>query len=348
MALVTQNNYIIPSPHAFSGTAFTSLLIDASGEKVAFIFQIPKTGTITKVGFRTGTVTTAQTLRVGLYAVNGSGDADTATLYGSSTAGTQTSPASNTNYLVTLGTSATATRGDIVAAVIEFDSTVGNLNIVHALTETNVFPYSELYTSSWTKSSSTPVLSLEYNDGSYEIVSGCIPPGSGTSTTFNSGSTPDEYALYFKLKVPAKISGVGLYGGANVAAADFSIVLYDTDGTTSLASLSVDGDIRSSTSSTTLSMFRFSSTVSLSKDVFYYLALKPTTTNSCRLTRYTVASAASMDSLSGGQNFYEATRTDAGSWSTTTTVRPGIYLYLSDLDDGTSTGGGTTAYSFFG
>lgn len=347
MALVTQNNFIIPNPHIFSGTAFSSLLIDASGEKVAFIIQIPKTGTISKVGFRTATVTTSQTLRVGLYTVDASGDATT-TAYGGMTAGTQTSPASNTNYLVTLGTEASATAGDFVAVVVEFDSTVGNLNIAYATTETNNFPYVELYTGSWAKSASTPVVSLEYNDGSYDIIPGCIPPGSGSNTTFNSGSTPDEYALYFKLKGPAKISGVLLYGGANVAAADFSVNLYDTDGTTSLTSLSVDGDTRAGTGSTVLSMFSFTAPVALNKDVFYYLSLKPTTANNCRLTRYTVASAASLDGMPGGSLFYEATRTDAGAWTTTTTVRPGIYLQLSAIDDGTSTGGSGGAFTFIG
>lgn len=347
MALVTQNNFIIPNPHIFSGTTFASLLIDASGEKTAFIIQIPKTGTISKVGFRTNTVTTSQTLRVGLYTVDASGDATT-TAYGGMTAGTQTSPASNTNYLVTLGTGASATSGDFVAVVVEFDSTVGNLNIAHANTETNNFPYVELYTGTWAKSASTPVVSLEYDDGSYEIISGCIPPGSGTNTTFNSGSTPDEYALYFKLKGPAKVGGVLLYGGANAAGADFSINLYDTDGTTSLASLSVDGDARAGTGSTVLSMFSFATPVTLSKDVFYYLSLKPTTANNCRLNRYTLASAGSMDGMSGGSLFYEATRTDAGAWTTTTTVRPGIYLQLSAIDDGTSSGGSGGAYTFIG
>lgn len=347
MSLVTQNYFVIPQSHIFAGTAFSSLLIDASGEKVAFIIQIPKTGTVSKIGFRTGTVTTPQTLRVGLYTVDGSGDATT-TAYGGMVAGTQTSPASTTNYLVTLGTNSSVTAGDIVAVVIEFDSTVGNLNIAYAATETNVFPYVELYTGTWAKTAATPVVSLEYDDGSYAVIYGCVPPGSSTNTTFNSGSTPDEYALYFKLKGPVNLNGVSLYGGASATGADFSLVLYDTDGTTSLASLSIDGDTRASTSATTISMYTFTSAITLSKDVFYYLSLKPTTANNCRLTRYTVANAGSMDSLPGGSLFYEATRTDAGGWSTTTTVRPGIYLHLSAIDDGTSSSGSGGAFTFIG
>ncbi len=106
-----------------------SLLMDASGEKAAFIFKIPKSGTITEIGFRTGAVTTADTLKAGLYTVDTSNN-PTATAYGGMVAGTQASPAANTWYAVALGTNCTATAGDVVAVVIEFNSYVaGNLNI---------------------------------------------------------------------------------------------------------------------------------------------------------------------------------------------------------------------------
>ena len=348
MALVTQYNFSIPHPYSILGSTFQSLLIDASGEKAAFVVQIPKTGTISKVGFRTATVTTSQTLKVGIYTVDGSGD-PTTTAYGSSTTGTQTSPASNTAYLVTLGTGATATQGDIVAVVIEFDSTVGNLNIAHTTAATNNFPYSDLYTGTWAKTAATPILSFEYDDGSYAPILGCGPPCSIANTTFNSGSTPDEYALYFKTLGPCKVNGVTIYGGAGAAAADFSIILYNSDGTTALGTIAVDGDVRAGTSSTIPSFFQFSSAISLSADTFYYLSLRPDTANNARLLRITsVASAAAMDVLSGGQNFYEATRTNAGAWTTTTTNRPAIMPILSAIDDGTSTGGGTVGFTYFG
>jgi len=347
MSLVNQNSFFIPNPLTMVSTAFSSLLIDASGEKAAFIVQIPKSGNITKVGFRTGTVTSAQTLRVSLQTVDTTTGDPSGSLYGSSTAGTQTSPASNTNYLVTLGTQATATASDFVAVVIEFDSTAGNLNIAHSTNIPQNFPYVDLYTTSWAKTASIPVLSFEYDDGSYGTIRGVFPPGSMANTTYNSGSTPDEYALYFTIKGPCKVSGAVIYGGQSAAGSDFDLVLYDTDGTTSLATLSVDGDVRGSTSATNPFTVLFSTPATLTANGVYYLSLKPTTTNNCRLMRYTFASAASLETMPGGTDFYEATRTNAGSWTTTNTIRPMIMPILSAIDDGTSTGSGGS-YTFVG
>jgi hypothetical protein len=60
-------------------SSFVSRLIDATGEKYAAIIQIPKTGTISKIGFRTGTVTTSQTLRGGIETVDAATGAPTGT-----------------------------------------------------------------------------------------------------------------------------------------------------------------------------------------------------------------------------------------------------------------------------
>lgn len=347
MSLVTQSCFYIPNPFIMGSTAFSSLLIDASGEKAAFIVQIPKTGTISKVGFRTGTVTTSETLNVGIYTVDGSGD-PTTTAYGSMTVGTQTSPASNTNYLVTLGAAATATQGDVVAIVIEFASTIGSLNIAHASTVTQVFPYADLYTGSWAKTATVPVCSFEYNDGSYAVVQGVLPPCSITNSTYNTGSTPDEYALYFKVLGPCTVSGAQIYGGSSANGADFDVILYDSDGTTVLKSKSMDGDTRAGTTSTNPATVLFSSGQNLTANTFYYLALKPTTANNVRLLRLTsLPSAASMDSLPGGQNFYESTRADAGSWTNSTTSRPLIMPIITAIDNGSSTGGASAA-TYFG
>ncbi|MGQ9573565.1 MAG: hypothetical protein ACUVV3_10375, partial [Dehalococcoidia bacterium] len=48
----------------------TTLTVDASGEKAAFVFRVPATGTLKKVAFRTGGVTHNQTIRVSFQDVN--------------------------------------------------------------------------------------------------------------------------------------------------------------------------------------------------------------------------------------------------------------------------------------
>ena len=309
---------------------FNSQLIDASGERAAAIFKVPKSGTISKVGFRTGTVTTPQTLRVRLETVT-SGD-PSGTLYGSSTAGTQAAPASNTFYTVALGTGATATLGDLVAAVVDFDSTVGNLNI-SALGFGCIFPYTDLFTAAWVRSNWTPVISLEYDDGSYAYT-GMMPVSTLTQYTYASGSTPDERALQFSLPFPCRAVGCWI----NVDSDNpLDVVLYE--GTTSLTSISLDTNTRGLNTDAPYYL-PFSTAQSLTANTTYYLSIKPTSVSNITLQYFSVSAAAVMNSFIGGTSFIEATRTDAGAWTPSTTTRPFLGVVIDQFDDGAGAGGG--------
>lgn len=338
MAIQTVQPYL-PLPSVFQVTYFNSLLIDTSGEKAAFITQIPKTGTISKVGFRTATVTTAQTLKVSLQGVNTSGDPD-GTILGSGNAyGTQASPASNTWYTVTLTSGLSVTKGDAVAVVVEFDTTVGNLNIAAAAknysTPDNQQIYSDLYTTSWAKAGNLPTVSFEYSDGSYAGGT-TIPTSAFTNTTFNGGSTPDEYGVYFQVPFPCRATGAWVLVDLD---ADATLKLYDSDGSTVLASTALPSAQRDTTS-TGVSYRLFSSSVNLSKNTWYRLTIVPDSVSNIAINRWTMPSVAAMDSLPLGQKCYETSRTDAGAWTETTTNRPLIGLLVDGFDDGVSAGGG--------
>ena len=75
------------APHLAGPWAVGGMTLDASGEKAASIFRVPKTGNIRTLRFRLGTVTTGQTLKAGLYTVDTSGD-PTTTAYGGMAVGT--------------------------------------------------------------------------------------------------------------------------------------------------------------------------------------------------------------------------------------------------------------------
>lgn len=314
--------------------AFNSFLIDATGEQFAYIIQIPKTGTITKVGFRTGTVTTPQTLRVGIQTLSAGDPSGSA--YGSMVAGTQAAPASNTYYEVTLGTPATATRGDYVAVVIEFDSAIGNLNLAATTAWFNQnFPYVDLKAGAgptWAKGGQHPVGHLGYSDGTYPIILGCCPVSAFTTSTYNSGSTPDERSLKFRTTVPTSVKGVLLRLGTS-ASGDFDVVLYDSDGTTALATKSVLAANALSTGND-LHRVLFNSSVRLRANTYYRLAVKPTSANNVNLIQIDVTTAALLDNFNGGQDFHLSTRTNAGAWTDTTTSKPGIELFVDQFHDG--------------
>ena len=224
----------------------TGYLIDAAAEKVAFIFKIPKSGTITEIGFRTGAVTIADTLKIGLYTVDTSNN-PTTTAYGGMVAGTQATPAANTWYNVALGTNCTATADDAAAVVIEFNSYVaGNLRIAaldgSSGSSGNIcgFPESKQYTASWANIAARPVFSIKYSDGSYGFIYGCYPVSAVTETAFNSSSTPDERGLKFSIPFPARLSGFWLNYRVTGVTGSADVVLYDSDGTTVLQTHTID------------------------------------------------------------------------------------------------------------
>jgi hypothetical protein len=247
------------------------------------------------------------------------------------------------------GTKRAVTRGDLLAVVIEFDSFVaGNLNIA---TRNTVNPpgssgghYTDHFTAAWAKNaSSLPRLALEYSDGSYwPIPYTCPAVGGIAAETFNSGSTPDERGLIFQVPFSCKASGIWALIDVD---GDVDVVLYDSDGTSVLESVSLDANVRIAGSSGVFHAL-WDTDVTLVKDTSYRLAVKPTSVTNASMFVGEYTAAAVLDSLSGGSECHYTSRTDAGAWTEGTTMRPLMGLILSALDDGVSTGsGGTGAIS---
>lgn len=340
MTAQTLQSLMLPDPHVgmAGGITYGSFLIDASTEKFAMVFRIPKTGNIHKIGFLTGTVGTSDTLKVGLQTLSG-GD-PTGTAYGGMTAGTQASLSSNTWYTVTLAGDASAMAGDEVAAVIEFNSFVAgsvNLQVINPSSAiSRSFPYIGHYTGSWAKGPYAPVLYIEYDDGSTDHIAGVFPYSALAETAFNSGSTPDEYAIRFQVPFPSRYRGYWGWIGAN---GNYDVVLYDSDGTTALSTISVLA-VNSTTAAARWIERKIATGVSLSANTTYRLAFKPTTGSNITINIATISTAAIFGQMEGGTAFYRSTRTDAGAWTDTTTSRLLAGLFLDQFDDATGGSGG--------
>lgn len=331
MALQTiQTGDCIPSPREPTSALFGQVL-NASGEKASAIYKVTKTGTLETIGFRVGNVSNSQTLRISAQTVSG-GNA-TGSAYGGMVAVTLASPVADTFYTVTLGTSASATVNEEVAIVIEFDSTVGDLEIDYINTGRQGFPYIALYTGSWTKGDDIPAIAIGYDDGSYENT-GMLPYESIVTVAFNSGDTPDERALRFSFPYPCRVSGFWIAIDTNQNA--FDVVLYE--GTTVKETVSFPAGAYGSIAAEIM-FGRFDAGVLITKDTEYFLAVKPGASD-VGLREFTVDAAAIMDSFDGGQNIYFGSRTDAGAWSTDTVRRPQMGVYIDQLDDGVGGAGG--------
>lgn len=310
--------------------------LDASGEKHQMIVQVPKDGNVTDIGFRTRAVNTSQTLKVSLQSVDTTtGNAD-GTILGSGNAyGTQASPSANTFYEVTLTSALAVTQGDRIAVVVEFDSTVGDLFIGYGTTigGGEWGNYTGLYTGSWSKTASTPFTLFKYDDGSYG--SGFFTPYDGqVTTTYHINSTNDEIGNRIVLDFPITLRG--FWGYINLSG-DAEYRIYNSSDT-EVASIAMDSNIRIS-NARNLHRIILASDVALAAGT-YRVVLAPTTTTSVIMHGQNVHNAASMDTLSMGQDCYATARADAGSFTDTTTRRYLIGLLANAFDDGAGGGGG--------
>lgn len=343
----------LPYPPGWGGApAFQAVAVDASGEKAATVFQAPATGTLDKFEFRLGSVSSAQALKVSFQNVSladgnpdGTVDEFRVIASGSVTANTWIAPGLMTSDGTDGGTKRSVTRGDLIACVVEFDSTVGNINVStlalgQSLQGVN---YVELFASAaWTKiNSHQPVLAIKYDTGVYHFIAPDVLPISAlNNVTYNTGSASDERGLIFSVPWPCTVDGawtlIDLDG-------DTDLVLYDSGGT-ALQTLSLDKDVRQITSAKN-NYHRFPASVNLTAGATYRLVAKPTTATSIILTDYDVPGVAYMNACSGGSNFHYTERADGGTWTQTTTKRPWMGIHISAFDDGAGVGGGGNTYS---
>lgn len=335
----------MPKPENFP-TNNSNNLLDASGEKLGAVFRVPKTGTLAKVRFRTATVTTGDTMKVSFQDVDmATGNPDeTADQYRTvSVASSDDNTWITTGLITTDGTDGggkrSVTRGDLLAIVIEFDSYVsGNMNILNSALPVDYGNgcYTTLKTGgSWVKTTGTAgCFELEYDDGTFAYTDTLLP-GFNNSGTVASNTSPDEVALYFRFPVGVTIGGAFVIIDLDAAC---DVVLYDTDGTTALATVSLDSDVRAGTT-VNGTLVVFPSEIDLTANSYYYLAIKPTTTSAVGYRYFDVRASGSMDMFDLGQNAYWAQRTDAGVWSGTTTRRPRMSLLVTKIHDGSGGGG---------
>ena len=336
-----------------SPTFGTTLILDASGEKAAFVGRFfHKDGAsknIAKVGFRFGAVTKGATtdIQVSLQDVNATDAFPDETADQSVTVGNANITA-NTWREVTLGAArATVAPGTLLAVVFEYATfnAADSVVINSVLSFTNTSDYLQSYCALKAGAGPTwalvtgmiPNVVLGCDDGTYGGLEAGQCCAALNANTFNSGSTPDEYALIFQVPFPCTVDGGWVIVDAD---GDFDMVLYDGTSAMSNGTVSQDKDNRSATG-TRYHFFTFPGQISLAANHDYYLSLKPTSATNLTNYTYDVNTAAYMQALDGGTPMQYTTRTDAGSWAAaTTTRRPWCGLRLMGLDDGVSAGGG--------
>jgi hypothetical protein len=340
-------------PQHFTGTGSVpglgvSFTFNAANQKFGWVFQAPKAGSIRKVHFLLGAVTSATDVDVRIETVSTTDGNPTGTLWSANTRATLPAAslvASTWTQSPQLTADATVAKGDMVAAVL---TPTGTPNFVLTQYVTGVsgstrLPYGTSHNgTSWSKSNSLSVFAIEYSDGTFAEMPQTFPISSINTHVFSSSSNPDEYALRFMLPFTARIAGAWCMATTD---GDFELVVYD--GTTVLSTTTFDKDIRQGTGGG-VHYFRLAQPVTLTANTAYRLAIKPTTTTGLTLFSMDVNNAAIMAQLPGGQQFFHSTRVDGGAWTDLQTRRLFMGLMIDGIDTTVTSGGGATptAYGF--
>jgi hypothetical protein len=318
----------------------TSYLINASGEKVAQIFQAPATGSITGLSFKTGTVTASDTLDIRLETVGTDGK-PTGTLATTNSNGSQGSLASNTWYDVTLTASHSATKGDYLAWVVAHGGTA-NVNIVSINSVAGV-PYSDVYLNSWHDTgagysviANRTFLGAANYGGTYYPTPGLFPHLDGTTYVFAAQTSTTDFNFGIKFKLPFRARVWGVHEGDinAIAGGNFKYNLWDSDGGTVLDTITIDIDV--------IDEFIFGYTalpgsVILQPNTWYRLSKAPAVGVQAYSYYWKCASAAQRDAIMLDAHYTQSSThppTQESHWLDFTDRAPGIGVLLDQVDDG--------------
>lgn len=338
MGLVSSGPVLYPT--IVSRATLGSVLLDAAGESAAVIFQAPKTGSIDRVCFRTGTVTVGATVDVRLETVSATTGDPTGTLWGTATNGSRVIADTDDNLWieVTLTATASVTRGDLIALVV-VAPTGANLNIARNSTSDVIFgfPFTDHFTTVWNKATASPITAVRYSDGDYPFMLGCLPlllfP---TNVSLASNTTPDEVGNRIELPMAAVCEGLWFGVAAATPGGDWTVLLYDSANNV-LASRTVDKD-QSIWTVGNPSVLRWAAPVTLTPGT-YRVTIRPDTTTASNYIATVTVPSGLMVAMPQGDRVYRTHRTDAGAWADVATERTTIGLWLSDLDDGSRAAG---------
>jgi hypothetical protein len=331
------------------GTSSTT--IDAAGEAVIVVLSANEAKTLDTISFRFGSITSAADIKVsiqGVDATTGNPDGVISHYRVFPTVSGDANSFVTTGLITTDGTDGgakkTFTLGEKFAVVFEFNSAVGNLQIWDAGLIGNRAGYNgnnyliQYLSSVYTKQAArSPMILFNYSDGTVSNHPSVWPPFVPSSANLNSGSaTFDEAGITFTPNFSFKATGVsGLFS----LAGDADMVVYDSDGTTALETLSLDKDIKIGTGS--YMFFQpFSQERTFTKNLTYRITLKPTSGTNVTLFYFDVSTNNHLNAISGGSSVTWTQRVDAGAWTQNNVRRPFFSLQVSQIDDGTGSGGG--------
>jgi len=308
--------------------------LDGTTIRVGAQFRALRAGTIKKVVFFIGTVTSAQSLTAGLQ------DMDLTTGMPDGTfdaSGTVAVPAANTFYEIDFGGSGKiVARNDLVAFVLQWTSTTGSLTYERGGNGPNYWSPLFTYVASWAKAQSATIwFYIEYDDGVVDFVgnSPIIKPADTVSITVSSATTPDEIGVRFIPSTNWLVQGFHAQL-TNIGATDPRFKLYDANDN-ELFSQVMDKDVCIGGAGNTgyASNAVLSAPLELKAGQVYRFVTSPSDTQNYRVYYnqhiYNLAHATFLAQYCDSAQY--TARTDGGAWTDTPTRLPVMGLIFEDL-----------------
>jgi hypothetical protein len=326
----------------------STYVLDAGSEMAALIFCAPKAGDLDRFDFNVVTATNTPDIRASFQGVSATTGLPDGTVLGATNNALLAYAGLTTGWKDSnFGEVAAVTRGQLISAVIDnpgFAATdVAALSRISSLgSPVSNFPYG-ISAASTKEAAHAPAFAIHYTDG-YVFIPGLLGCNTITTVAYKQDTaTADEWGMAFSLPFPCKLNAVAIWMAA-AAGADFNVVVYDSDGTTVLATIAHDGDVVAATTQGWYSFF-IQSELTLAANTTYRVTVQPSqTAANVTMTYCTFNSAALMQGcIEGGDNLYMTSQVDVGgTWTNYQSSgfrRPFIKLHVSAVSDGL--GGGS-------
>lgn len=267
-------------------------LVQGNITKVMFTFTVPVSGTLDMFEFqwdKTG-ANSATTIKVSFQDLDSNDLPDgTADQYRVITVGSFSSwvaPGLMTSDGTDSGTKRTVTRGQKLAAVIEFVTpntgdviAIGSLELLEDTFRRGIAGAGKYQGGAWTKQNALGSAALRYEDTVYHSMFEFIPADSLTASAFSSGTSPNEIGLQFSFQAPVRIGGASFCILPLSSSVPFDVVVYDENGNV-LETVSTKAyTALAPNDSYSYWTVKFSQDIFVPANVGYRVAIKPTSAN---------------------------------------------------------------------
>lgn len=324
--------------------------MSATTDYLAFVFTVPKTGTLNTVHLMQAEQTDIQDLHISFQNLDSNNDPD----------GTVdqfrvfTPQGADLNNHVSVGlitddgtdggVKRVVTQGDKIAVVIRFDSTGGDIDIVRGPSKDSIkdetAPYSLFSLDSgatWIPRVTWLNMMLEYETLGIVHIPDTLPIKDRNIVNMANTSTPNEVGFKFQVPFPCNVVGVTASGGG----VGLEAVGIENAGGTPVA-VAASAFYEADSDANVMRSFYFEEPeVTLNKDTDYYITWKPTSSTLRTTYSWSIEDAAARAGLPWGITSSYNTRKDGGAWTEDTAITMMMSLIISAVDDGAGGGGGS-------